>query len=183
MNMAHVEGDNYLSSIWARILQAERHMRGIADTGYVLKHFTSMLRNGKWSAKSFYSATLLVLAVLEAHLLPFVAISTMVVVVPYYEFLRWIHVISPESFPYEIDMLSKVCLVLATTILASYEVMRYYCCKYLYKRAPNFKWYWMWGYILLLIAAFPFSVLPAAYVAMNHALNRTNTTYFVAPKK
>lgn len=183
MNMAHVEGKNYFSSVWARVLQAERHMRGMADTGYVLKHVPTMLRIGKYNSRAFSTAILLVLSVLEAHLLPFVAISTMVVVVPYYEFLKSIHVISPAAFPYEIDMLSKVCLMLAITILTSYEVMRYFCCKYLYKRAPNFKWYWMWGYILLLVAAFPFSVLPAAYVAMNHALNRTNTTYFVAPKK
>ena len=35
--MGHVEGNGDLGAIWARGLQAERHLRGMADTAYALK--------------------------------------------------------------------------------------------------------------------------------------------------
>ena len=73
--MGHVEGTGYLGTIWARILQAERHMRGMADTAYVFKFM--------WQLGPIRGIQLM-LQMLEAHLVPFLVINTMVYYPMYY---------------------------------------------------------------------------------------------------
>lgn len=180
MNMAHVEGKTYLEACWARVLQAERHMRGIADTAYVLKHFGSMLKLGKWRGRVLVKGILLILTVLEAHLLPFLAISTMIITGPYFNLLRSFGITYQTTT--DVDFLAKCTTLMAVMIILCYEVMRYFTCKYMYRRPPVFKYLYIPGYLLLLVVAFPYSVLPAAYVAVRHIMGSTSTTYFVAPK-
>lgn len=181
MNMAHVEGNTLLATCWARVLQAERHMRGMADTAYILKHFGNMLKAGKYSLRATFKTVVLLFTILEAHLLPFLAISTMIMLGPYFQLMRSLGV--TDKVPVEVDFLSRCCMFLGIIILTCYELMRLYTCKHLYRRPPNFKLWHVPGYIFLLLVAFPFTVFPAAYVAIRHVLGSTNTTYFVAPKK
>lgn len=60
----------------ALLLQAERHMRGIADTAYVLH---------EWGNSTFSMRKLIMfIACLEAHLIPVVTLTSLVILPVYY---------------------------------------------------------------------------------------------------
>lgn len=172
INMGHVEGNSYLGTVWARVLQAERHMRGIADTAYTLKFFT----------QCGWKGVPLLLQVLEAHLLPFMVVNTLVVFPLYY---NTFHAVpgAPMTFEMQyIDMVGKSAIFLGVIILSLYEVMRNAACKHLYNKKPYFKWYFFPFYAMLLVAAAPFILLPALYVIFKHVFNISSMNYYVAQK-
>ena len=121
INMGHVEGNGYIGGIWARILQAERHMRGMADTAYVFKHM--------WALGPFRGIQLM-LQMLEAHLLPFLVINTMVYYPMYYLYVHNSTVKSKELLI--IDQIGKSTIAMAVIILICYEVIRNVVCKHMY---------------------------------------------------
>ena len=172
INMGHVEGSGYLGSIWARILQAERHMRGIADTGYVFKFM--------WQCGPFRGIQLM-LQMLEAHLLPFLVMNTMIFFPVYY---MNFHRTTEKSFELVvIDVIGKITIGMAVLILICYEVIRNTACKYMYNnKTVAYKWYYFPCYLILLVAATPFMILPTIYVAIKHLLNVNTLDYYVAVK-
>ena len=121
--MGHVEGNGYLGTIWARILQAERHMRGMADTAYVLKFM--------WQLGPLRGIQLM-LQMFEAHLLPFIVINTMVYFPMYYmTFNR----MSADNKTFElivIETIGKLTIAMAVIILSFYEIIRNVTCKHMY---------------------------------------------------
>ncbi|GAX78778.1 hypothetical protein CEUSTIGMA_g6215.t1 [Chlamydomonas eustigma] len=172
INMGHVEGDGYVGTIWARIMQAERHMRGIADSAYTLKFM--------WKV-GFHRGIQLYLQLLEAHLLPFLVINTMVFFPIYYMNFHQLTIKSKEILI--IEMVGKCTLTLAVIVLLCYEIIRNTACKYMYShKTPAFRWYYFPCYLLLLIAATPFMILPTVYVAFKHLFNVNATNYYVAVK-
>jgi hypothetical protein len=170
--MGHVEGEGYLGTIWARVLQAERHMRGCADSAYALKF--------AWSL-GLFRGLILYLQLLEAHLLPFIVINTMVFFPMYYMNFHNLTVKSDEIVV--IEGIGKVTIILAVIILLCYEIIRNVACKVMYGgRSPGYKWYYFPCYLLLLISATPFMILPCVYVAIKHILNANAMDYYVAVK-
>lgn len=183
MNLAHVSSASYVGKLWARVMQAERHMRGIADTAYVLKHYAATMRQGRWSLRVVWRAFMLLLSVLEAHLLPFYALNVMLWTVGYFKALQvrgLVAAVPPEV--QLIDYVSRACIVLGVCIILCYEVMRHVTCNFMYKRAATFRAYWIPGYLLLLMIALPYSIGPTLYVTIRQVLNLNSNVYWVAPK-
>lgn len=81
-----------------------------------------------------------------------------------------------------IEHIGKATIVIGATILAFYEVIRNVSCKHLYNKKPAFKWWYFPAYAMLLIAATPFIILPALYVATRHVLNISSMHYYVSQK-
>ncbi|KAF8057863.1 hypothetical protein HT031_005809 [Scenedesmus sp. PABB004] len=122
INMAHIQGPNYLRSLWARFLQAERHMRGVADTAYVMYGWPS-------AAFSWRKVVLLV-ACLEAHMIPVVTLSALVLLPVYYNLVMAATTGAlprPGALPAPMRVLSvlgQANLVCVVFILACYEHLR-----------------------------------------------------------
>ena len=131
--MGHVEGNSYLGTIWARVLQAERHMRGMADTAYVLKFM--------WTLGPFRGVQLL-LQMLEAHLLPFLVINTMVFFPMYYMNFHSVER-HEKTNHFELILIESACqltIVMSLVVLTCYEVIRHVSCKHMFNhKVVSFK--------------------------------------------
>jgi len=190
INMRHVSGDNYVKGLYARFLQAERHMRGIADTAYVL----SIFPNARGSWRSF----ILLIACLEAHLFPVITLTALVLLPVYYNFMVIVTTghIHQGPLPLELEVLSRlgqVNLAFCIVVLACYEHYRYVARRYVY-RDPSYEKVrrcWMWvpmyilgllNYLLLFVGVWFYSVLPALLVIAKHALGIKSMNYIVADK-
>jgi hypothetical protein len=170
-------------------------MRGMADTGYAIKYFSSC----GWKGIP------LLLQCFEVHLLPFMVVNTLVVFPLYY---KTVYHVPGEPLPFEVQYIEKAgtsTIVIGALILVLYEVIRNASCKHLYNKTTFFKWwdgsqyklrsafshlmfisllhrYFFPFYAMLLIAATPFILLPALYVMFKHVLNINSMNYYVAGK-
>jgi hypothetical protein len=147
-------------------------MRGIADSAYTLKFM--------WQVGMFRGIQLY-LQLLEAHLLPFLVINTMVFFPMYYMNFHKLTVKSEEILI--IEKIGQCTITLAFMVLVCYEVIRNTACRYMYShKTPAFRWFYFPCYLLLLIAATPFMILPTVYVAFKHLFNMNATNYYLAVK-
>ena len=124
--MGHAAGSGYFGAIWARTLQAERHVRGNAETAYVLKFM--------WQCGPFRGIQLL-LQILEATLMPFFTFNTLVYFPTYCLTLNGIpgdHKSSDELIM--IKSLGKLSTVMVILILVCYEVIRNITTTHMFKR-------------------------------------------------
>ena len=105
-------------------------MRGMADTGYAIKFFTQC----GWKGLP------LLIQCLEAHLLPFYVVNTLVVFPLYY---KTFHQVPGQPLPFELQYIEKTgtcAIVMGAIILLFYEIIRNAACKHLYNKKANFKW-------------------------------------------
>lgn len=182
INMSHVSGSSYMGSIWARFLQAERHMRGMADTAYALQQYQYC----PFSLRK----VVMILACLEAHLLPVVTFTALVVLPCYWKGMATL--LGITSMPQElvvVDYLGKANLSLLIAIMACYEYIRWAARKHLFRlNEPAFPSLYRFvvhvvSYIWLLVSIWIYALLPILLVAFKHLFNVTSTQYIVAGKK
>eukprot|EP00775_Hariotina_reticulata_P002260 gene2260-2573_t len=192
INMCHIQGSSYLKSMWARFLQAERHMRGIADTAYVLYNWNS--------AQLSLRKLVLLVACLEAHLIPVVTLTSLVILPVYYNLfmLATTHAIpSPMSLPLPmrvLGVLGQGNLVFVIIIIVCYEIIRLIVRRHVYRLMDNDKHERCWwncprfvmhcvNYLTLFVSVWIYTVVPVVVVVAKHMFNVRSMNYVVADKR
>jgi hypothetical protein len=174
------------------MLQAERHMRGIADTAYVLH---------EWNRAQFSLRKLVMfVACLEAHLIPVVTLTSLVILPVYYNLfmLATTHVLpSPLSLPLPMRVLAVLgqanlsCIVL---VIICYELIRSICRRHLFRLMDNDKHERCWwncpryllhcvNYLTLFVSVWFYTVIPVVLVVGKHMFNVRSMNYIVADKR
>ncbi len=148
-------------------------MRGIADSAYALKFMWGL---GPRRGIQLY------LQLLEAHLLPFLVINTMVFFPAYYTAVLGLPAGSRTSDLVFIEKIGQTTIVFAIIILICYEFIRNLTCRQLFNKSPAYKLWHFPSYLLLLVAATPFMILPTIYVAVKHLFNISSLNYHTAAK-
>jgi hypothetical protein len=180
INMTHVAGANYVKGLWARFLQAERHMRGIADTAYVLH---------EWGSCPFSLRKLVMLvACLEAHLIPVVTLTSLVILPVYYNLFALLTtgaLANPASLPLPMRVLALLGqgnLVFVLIIICSYESIRSVVRRHVYRQLDNDKHERCWwncpryvlhclNYLTLFVSVWVYTVVPVVLVVGKHMFN------------
>lgn len=180
INMTHVAGANWLRSLWARFLQAERHMRGIADTAYVMHEWGSC-------AFSLRKAVMFV-ACLEAHLIPVVTLTSLVILPVYYNLVALLAtggIPRPSSLPLPMRVLALLGqgnLVFVLLIICCYETIRSIARRHIYRQCDNDKHERCWwncpryvlhclNYLTLFVSVWVYTVVPVVLVVGKHMFN------------
>lgn len=192
INMTHVQGANWVRSLWARFLQAERHMRGIADTAYVLH---------EWGGSTFCLRKLIMfVACLEAHLIPVVTLTSLVILPVYYNIFMLLstgHVASPSSLPLPMRVLALLGqgnLAFVVLIICCYETIRGIVRRHVYRLMDNDKHERCWwncpryvlhclNYLTLFVSVWVYTVVPVVLVVGKHMFNVRSMNYVVADKR
>eukprot|EP00882_Tetradesmus_deserticola_P002372 GHRQ01002530.1.p1 GENE.GHRQ01002530.1~~GHRQ01002530.1.p1 ORF type:complete len:629 (+),score=316.28 GHRQ01002530.1:555-2441(+) len=192
INMLHVQGPNWVMSLWARFLQAERHMRGIADTAYALH---------EWNRAQFSLRKLVMLAAcLEAHLVPVVTLTSLVILPVFYNLfmLATTHSLpSPLSLPLPMRVLAvlgQANLTCIVFIIICYELIRSICRRHLFRLMDNDKHERCWwncprfvlhclNYLTLFVSVWVYTVIPVVLVVGKHMFNVRSMNYIVADKR
>lgn len=178
INMCHVSSDTFIASLWARFMQAERHMRGISDTGYVLK---------QWSRCGFTVRNIVVLCgCLEAHLLPAMTFTALALLPLYWGIVC---TLTGQTMPHEVFLVQKlggVSLIFMVSTMLCFEYNRYMCRKYLYRLPTSgflATFFHLIQYAWLMLSIWFYALLPIAVVTFKHLLNITSMTYVVGEKR
>eukprot|EP00878_Enallax_costatus_P010814 GHUV01011292.1.p1 GENE.GHUV01011292.1~~GHUV01011292.1.p1 ORF type:complete len:386 (+),score=118.64 GHUV01011292.1:849-2006(+) len=192
INMCHVAGSSYLSGLWARFLQAERHMRGIADTAYVLH---------EWPRCAFsFRKLIMFIACLEAHLIPVVTLTSLVILPVFYNLFMLVttHLIpSPSSLPLPMRVLGALGqgnLAFVIIIIICYELIRGTVRRHVYRLMDNDKHERCWwncprfvmhclNYLTLFVSVWVYTVVPVVLVISKHMFNVRSMNYIVADKR
>ena len=164
-------------------------MRGIADTGYVLANLGGMKG---W--RTFF----LVMACLEAHLVPVVTLTALVLLPIYYNIVMLARDgLLTTPLPVQLKVLTyfgQVNLICLIFDLCCYEYVRYLARTYLFsdqatqRRDRGCMWVvcyvlgWA-NYLWLFVSVWPYTVIPALWVILKHGLNIQSTNYVVADKR
>jgi hypothetical protein len=154
-------------------------MRGIADTGYVLRAF--------WRSPLTLRNCAVLLGCFEAHLLPAMIFIALAVLPLYWEGLLWL--LWGLPLPQEvilIHQLGAVCLGVMFCVLALFEYNRYLVVKYLYRLpAPGFfgMLVRLVQYAWLFISFWCYAMVPLWVVVFKHLFNITSMTYVVGEKR
>jgi hypothetical protein len=167
-------------------IQAERHMRGIADTAYAMREVAR--RNMPLNLRT----ACLVWGCWEAHLVSTVSLMSFIFLPMLYSFLGTIRV-PYYDHPLQraiIDNLGRVNLVLMIVILVCHEMARATARRHLYgMRSPSIPCtphgivVHVASYLWLFVGVWSYTVLPMLVVIFKHALNIRSTNYIVAEKK
>ncbi len=73
INLTNVQSDSYLSTVYARYVQASRHFYGVADVAYALdQSFKSFMKRPYISLSAAFDRLQLLFHMMEAHLIPVV---------------------------------------------------------------------------------------------------------------
>lgn len=192
MNMCHIQGSSYIGNLWARFLQAERHMRGIADTAYVLH---------EWPRCMFsFRKLILFIACLEAHLIPVVTLTSLVILPVYYNLFMLFtthRIPSPAMLPLQMRILGALGqgnLVFVIVIIVSYELIRSIVRRHVYRLMDNDKHERCWwncprfvmhclNYLTLFVSVWVYTVVPVVMVVSKHMFNLRMMNYVVAEKR
>ena len=188
INMGHVNADGALASCVARYTQAERHMRGIADTAYALREAV-----GTRALPAAWRTLVLLFACCEAHLVALVSLMAFIFVPLYYGLLGVAHVkgVHDHALPRAIlDNLGRANLALVVLILACHEVVRAACRRHLYglaapaiPRTAHGAIVHVASYLWLFLGVYFYTILPLLVTVLKHMLNIKSTNYVVAAKR
>lgn len=167
-------------------------MRGIADTAYVLH---------EWN-RAHLSVRKLVMfvACLEAHLIPVVTLTSLVILPVYYNLfmLATTHrVPSPASLPLPMRVLALLGqgnLMFVVLVISCYEIIRSIARRHLYRMMDNDKHERCWwncprfvlhciNYLTLFVSVWFYTVIPVVLVVGKHMFNVRSMNYIVADKK
>ncbi|KAI8471907.1 MAG: hypothetical protein J3K34DRAFT_520114 [Monoraphidium minutum] len=186
INMGHVNADGFFASIVARYTQAERHMRGIADTAYAMREVATGSMPLSWRSAA------LVWGCWEAHLVSTVSLISYMFLPMLYGVLGALGV-AYHDHPLQrsiIDGMGRANLVLMITVLVAHEVARAMCRRHLYglrgpsiPATPHGVVVHVASYLWLFLGVWLYTVLPMVVVIVKHALNIRSTNYIVAEKK
>lgn len=167
-------------------------MRGIADTAYVMH---------EWGRAQFSLRKLVMfIACLEAHLIPVVTLTSLVILPVFYNLymLAMTHAVpSPSSLPLPMRVLAHLGqgnLLFVVFILGCYEVIRGIVRRHVYRLLDNDKhercWWWCpryalhcLNYLTLFVSVWIYTVVPVVVVVGKHMLNHRSMNYVVAEKR
>jgi hypothetical protein len=154
-------------------------MRGIADTGYVLKQF--------WRCPLTLRNLAVLLGCIEAHLLPAMVFIALAVLPLYWEGVMFLLLRVP--LPRElllIHQLGAVCFAVMLCVLALFEYNRHLVRKHLY-RLPAPSCLGLLAHLLqyawLILSFWCYAILPLSVVVFKHLFNITSMTYVVGEKR
>jgi hypothetical protein len=167
-------------------------MRGIADTAYVLYHWNC--------AQLSLRKLVLLVACLEAHLIPVVTLTSLVILPVYYNLfmLATTHSIpSPMSLPLPmrvLGLLGQGNLVFVIIIIVCYEIIRLIVRRHVYRLMDNDKHERCWwncprfvmhcvNYLTLFVSVWIYTVVPVVVVVAKHMFNVRSMNYVVADKR
>jgi hypothetical protein len=173
-------------------LQAERHMRGIADTAYVLHEWRS--------APLSLRKLVMLFACLEAHLIPVVTLTSLVILPVYYNLFMLATtggVARPSTLPVPMRVLAglgQANLSIVLVVLVCYELLRSIVRRHVYRLMDNDKHERCWwncprfllhclNYLTLFVSVWVYTVVPVVLVVGKHMFNVRSTTYVVADKR
>ena len=186
INMGHVNADGALASCVARYTQAERHMRGIADTAYALREVATGTMPLNWRTAA------LVAGCVEAHLVSTVSLISFIFLPMLYGALGALGV-QVHDHPLQraiIDNMGRANLALMIAVLVAYEVARATARRHLYglrapsiPRTPHGVVVHVASYLWLFVGVWSYTVLPMLVVIVKHLLNVRSTNYVVAEKR
>lgn len=167
-------------------------MRGIADTAYVMHEWGSC-------AGSLRKVVMFV-ACLEAHLVPVVTLTSLVILPVYYNLLMLAttgSVPRPAGLPLPmrvLGLLGQGNLAMVVLVLGCYEAIRRIVRRHVYRQLDNDKhercWWWcpryvahVLNYLLLFVSVWVYTVVPVVLVVGKHMFNVTSLNYVVADKR
>lgn len=164
----------------AAVLQSERHMRGIADTAYVLH---------EWSSCPFsWHKLIMFIACLEAHLIPVVSLTSLVILPVYYNIYLLLAtgaIPSPLAMPLPMRILAvlgQANFLCVVTLLSCFEQIRGIVRRHVYRLMDNDKHERCWwncpryvlhclNYLTLLVSVWVYTVVPVVLVVAKHLFN------------
>jgi len=173
-------------------VQAERHMRGIADTAYVLYNWNS--------AQLSLRKLVLLVACLEAHLIPCgdpdQPGDPPRVLQPVHAGHHPFHPQPLEPAPANevLGVLGQGNLVLIIVIIVCYEIIRLIVRRHVYRLMDNDKHERCWwncprfvmhcvNYLTLFVSVWIYTVVPVVVVVAKHMFNVRSMNYVVADKR
>lgn len=155
---SHLEVMGYVNTYIARLVQSERHARGIADVGYII-------RTGFKSFSEFSFCAKVLLRTLEIYMVPALFVQNVFV----YPFVMWL-------FRYHVPRLVVLAFCtnvgLGMVMIACYEVIRQMFCRSYLNRDPFFNWPFVLVYLIYPISEIVNTWSTFVYVIIvKHLLN------------
>ncbi|BDA40466.1 hypothetical protein COCOBI_01-1190 [Coccomyxa sp. Obi] len=176
INMLNLQAAGWWPTIWARMVQAERHARGCADFAYCLKHARRMPRFS-------WTTVALCLKVLEAQMLPATA--------PFYMGLAagWAVFVGTYVHHTALSMMAlkfiAVFGIMGVPVFVSLATCNEVVRRYVRPRLYNTRNVPLWRsieYVALLVDVWLFMVLPTVYALTKSVLPISQGEYVVAEK-
>lgn len=167
-------------------------MRGIADTAYVLH---------EWPRCTFSIRKLIMfIACLEAHLIPVVTLTSLVILPVYYNLFMLLtthRIPSPSALPLPmrvLGVLGQGNLAFVIIIIICYELIRGTVRRHVYRLMDNDKHERCWwncprfvmhclNYLTLFVSVWVYTVVPVVLVIGKHMFNVRSMNYIVADKR